>query len=147
MEFAKPVMGTSVPAPACLAKLSYTFKAVKRAVRKINVMDSAARESFKSRPELWNQLTRNWPNVQIAPPTKKAIKQFFKIGLGGDAFSTFFEYSSFVIFFNKVHPLLCCIMTSIFSLEGQNMQNGNMTKHVSVRKLTFPSLKLNGNTE
>jgi len=38
MAFAKPVTGTSVPAPACFASLSYQPIPVKRALRKTRII-------------------------------------------------------------------------------------------------------------
>ena len=43
MELANPVMGTSVPAPAYLAMLSYRPRVVSNAERKIRLMDTQAR--------------------------------------------------------------------------------------------------------
>ena len=46
MEFANPVMGTKVPAPACLAMLSYTFRPVRTALRAISVSEQSRRASL-----------------------------------------------------------------------------------------------------
>ena len=45
-EFAKPVIGTSVPAPACLAIFGYMSSPVKSAPRKISETDSNQYRDF-----------------------------------------------------------------------------------------------------
>lgn len=50
MELENPVIGTSVPAPAYFAILSYTLMAVKKAAKKTKVTETAALDVFKSSP-------------------------------------------------------------------------------------------------
>ena len=77
---AKPVMGTSVPAPACLAMLSYTFNAVRIALAAIRVIEQTIRAVFKSIPAFCTRLTIPCPRAQISPPIKNALTQFFSTG-------------------------------------------------------------------
>ena len=50
MEFAKPVIGTSVPAPATFAILSYQPNAVNTAEIRMRLTDTKALASLSSRP-------------------------------------------------------------------------------------------------
>ena len=50
-ELAKPVMGTMVPAPACFAILGYMSRPVKRAPKKISVIEVAAAAFYSARPK------------------------------------------------------------------------------------------------
>lgn len=49
IELENPVIGTIVPAPACLAILPYQFKAVRIELKAINVMETQALAVFLSR--------------------------------------------------------------------------------------------------
>ena len=72
MALAKPVMGTRVPAPACLASLSKRPRPVSRAAKKMRVTDTAVPASSPESPRLSYRLRSTCPKVQMAPPTKKA---------------------------------------------------------------------------
>jgi len=48
--FAKPVMGTSAPAPACLANFSYQPREVVRAERNISVSETDMEAVLRSSP-------------------------------------------------------------------------------------------------
>lgn len=93
MELAKPVMGISVPAPVCLAISSNQWHAVRIAVKKISVTDTMARDSIRAKPVCIQKTLRSCPRQQMAPPEKKAQRQSFKRGEGGEAFSTMRLYS------------------------------------------------------
>ena len=75
-------MGTSVPAPACLAKLSNTPIPVSSAVRKIRVTETAVPASSRDSPIVWYQSSSPCPITQISPPTRKAHTMFFPMGEG-----------------------------------------------------------------
>ena len=71
MAFAKPVMGTIVPAPACFASFSYKCRQVSRAPRNTIVMAVAAAVSSVSSPRESHSCRTPSPTVQIAPPNQK----------------------------------------------------------------------------
>ena len=79
---AKPVMGTSVPAPARRASLWYMPSPVASAERNTSVTDVAVPASAVSSPPY--QWDSSWPTTQMAPPTRKASAVFLTIGDGGD---------------------------------------------------------------
>lgn len=93
IEFANPVIGTNVPAPAIFAMLSKILRAVKRAPKKTSVTDTQARASLICMPDCVKQYDKISPIVHIAPPKIKAFMQFFTILLFGEALSVILEYS------------------------------------------------------
>ena len=90
-EFANPVMGTSVPAPALAASFWYQPGSVKMADRKISAMLVSVPASVLS-----YQIRKNCrsasPRVQMAPPTKNAHAQSRTTGDGGDVRLTISSY-------------------------------------------------------
>lgn len=96
-EFANPVIGTIVPAPACFAILSKTPIPVRIAAITINVDGVNALTASSERPNLSYPQFKNSPKVQINPPIRKALMQFKIFGDGGDAFSAILLYSLFVV--------------------------------------------------
>ena len=75
MAFAKPVIGTIVPAPAYFASFSYKCRQVSRAPRNTIVMAVAAAVSSVSSPRESHSCRTPSPAVQIAPPMRNASKQ------------------------------------------------------------------------
>lgn len=104
MEFAKPVIGTSVPAPACFAMLSYQPRAVRVAESKMRLTETAALASLSSRPMDRYKLHSACPKVHISPPKKNANAQFFNFGEGGEACFTRLLYSCLETFFTRNAP-------------------------------------------
>ena len=82
---AKPVIGTRVPAPAYLAMLSYRLSPVSSADKNTRVTETVVEASYCAIPKDIYQLSSSCPKVQIAPPIKKAKRQFFPVGELGDA--------------------------------------------------------------
>lgn len=80
MEFANPVIGTIVPAPANFAILSYTLRPVRSAPKKIIVILTALEVSVLSRPIKRYMSENACPIVQISPPIKNANIIFFNVG-------------------------------------------------------------------
>ena len=83
IELANPVIGTIVPAPACLASFSYRCRQVSSAPRNTIVIDVAAAASAVSSPRACQKLLTPSPTVQIAPPNRNALRQSFHSGEGG----------------------------------------------------------------
>ena len=75
---AKPVMGTSVPAPACLPSLAYQPRPVQTALAATSPMEIHAEAVFCSTPQ---NSVRMWmpasPMAQMSPPMRKARGMFF----------------------------------------------------------------------
>ena len=96
---AKPVMGTSVPAPAVAASFWYQPIAVVKADRPMSVALVSVPASVSVKPRAAYSMRRPSPKRQMAPPTKNAHRQSFKSGEGGDAalrISSYFFASSFI---------------------------------------------------
>ena len=76
---AKPVMGTSVPAPACLPSLAYQPSPVQTALTATSPMETHAEAFFCSMPQysvrIWMPAS---PMVQISPPIRNARGMFFQ---------------------------------------------------------------------
>ena len=87
--FAKPVMGTRVPAPANFAISSNLPKPVRSTATRIRVTDAIMPESSSGRPAADQSTRRAWPAQQMIPPTVKARAQFCKTG---DFFARFSAY-------------------------------------------------------
>ena len=87
---AKPVMGTSVPAPAWRASLWYRPSPVNSADRNTSDTDVAVAASSSFRPRNLYQSLRAWPRQQMAPPTRNASATFFH---RGDLGLMLFRYS------------------------------------------------------
>ena len=95
---AKPVMGTSVPAPPKRASLLYRFSPVSRAERNTSVQEVAVPAVFSSRPAAVQPFRISWPTTQMAPPTTKARTVSFSSGDLGAFCFTYCWYSCGVIF-------------------------------------------------
>lgn len=97
MALAKPVMGTSVPAPARLASLSKSPSPVSRAAAKMRVIDTALPASSAVSPAFLYRFSSPCPTVQISPPITNAHIKFFRMGEGLDLPLTYSPYSLLVI--------------------------------------------------
>ncbi len=82
-ELAKPVMGTSVPAPAYRASLWYSPSPVNSAERNTSAMDAAVPACSRSSPSRRKPSRSACPRQQMAPPVTKASAVFFHTGEGG----------------------------------------------------------------
>ena len=103
--FAKPVMGTSVPAPAICAILSNTPNPVRITAIRISVSDVRHPASILSSPsESLYSLQRKCPTVQMQPPIRNAAVQFLKIGDFAALSSAYFLYFSFVRVSDETKP-------------------------------------------
>lgn len=80
MEFAKPVMGTSVPAPACFASLSNMPSPVKRAARNMSVTGTKIFTVSSGILSHRYTLYKYSANVHIRPPTTNAFMQSSRMG-------------------------------------------------------------------
>ena len=77
-ELAKPVMGTSVPAPARLAILSNTPSPVSNTARATSVTDTSVALSSRSMPHTSPYTNESsWAKAQMPPPTQNAQTQSF----------------------------------------------------------------------
>ena len=85
MALAKPVMGTRVPAPACLAMSSKRLRPVSSATMATRVMDAAPEASCFSSPRDVYQLMKTCPRVQMPPPTQNAHRQSRHTGERGES--------------------------------------------------------------
>ena len=74
---ANPVIGTTVPAPAKLAILSYTPIPVNNAPKKTIIIGSHIFASYSEMPKNFNSSKIPCPMVHIAPPIRNAIMIFF----------------------------------------------------------------------
>ena len=93
-EFEKPVIGTRVPAPACLAILSNKPRPVSSAAAKISDMLVRHLASLRESPAAkLNVSVSACPITHISPPEPKAERQSFKRLLLGEAFETSLPYS------------------------------------------------------
>ena len=79
-EFAKPVMGTAVPAPAYFAIFEKVPVAVRIAVITIRVVGTANFTSSSVKPMLEKAVLKICPKQHIDPPKIKAKMQSFKSG-------------------------------------------------------------------
>jgi hypothetical protein len=84
MAFAKPVIGTKVPAPATLATLSNTPIPVKRQVKKIIIIVAVVREVSSLKPIKEKRENKNSAKVHIVPPIANEKKASLIIGDFGD---------------------------------------------------------------
>ena len=93
--FAKPVMGTSAPAPAKAANLSYTPRPVSSAPRKMSATlvqtPASSPAPAASRPSVISS-----PSVQTAPPHRKARSVSGPVTDFGERRLTSSAYCSFV---------------------------------------------------
>ena len=71
IAFAKPVMGTSVPAPARLATLSNSPRPVSSAAARTSVTETAVPACSCSNPRLWYHSISPCPTTQIPNPPRK----------------------------------------------------------------------------
>ena len=85
MELAKPVMGTSVPAPAKRASFSKSRRAVSSTPRRMSVQDTAVPAETSSSPAPRKAVLSPWPRAQMLPPTKKAAGTVLYEGLAGES--------------------------------------------------------------
>ena len=93
MALAKPVMGTSVPAPAFLASFWYQPSPVVTTESNTSVTEHQAPASSFVSPRLPYQSIRACPTTQISPPTKKAIGSVLALWLGGELSLSILLYS------------------------------------------------------
>ena len=87
IEFAKPVIGTSEPAPANLPILLKIFNPVRNAAMPIKTIETTVFAIAVSIPLYLQKSAMICPIEQINPPTQNALKQFFIIGELGDFLS------------------------------------------------------------
>ena len=90
IELAKPVIGIKDPAPANLPILLNKLRPVRKADNPIRSIETIDPEICTSRPRSLQMLSIICPIVQIKPPTKKALIQFFTMGELGVFLSTYF---------------------------------------------------------
>ena len=95
---AKPVMGTSVPAPPKRASLLYRFSPVSRAERNTSVQEVAVPAVFSSRPAAVPAVQDQLAHHADGPPTTKARTVSFSSGDLGAFCFTYCWYSCGVIF-------------------------------------------------
>ena len=85
MEFAKPVIGTRVPAPACFAILSYMPIEVSRPPQNTSDTEVSVLASVRLRFRKRYRLVRACPKEHIKPPTRKAFRQLSAVLLSGES--------------------------------------------------------------
>ena len=90
---AKPVMGTSVPAPAYRASRWYSPSAVSSTDRNTSVTEVAVAASCCVSPSACQPLAISCPTAQIPPPTTKASAVSLPMGELGDSCRTSASYS------------------------------------------------------
>ena len=90
---AKPVMGTSVPAPAYRASRWYSPSAVSSTDRNTSVTEVAEAASCCVSPSACQPLAISCPTAQIPPPTTKASAVSLPMGELGDSCRTSASYS------------------------------------------------------
>ena len=116
-EFANPVIGTIVPAPANLASLGYRFKPVNSAPKNTNVIAFAVDAASLSRPIARYIYKNASPRQQINPPIINAFIQSVRTGDFGDFCFTYSLYSSAVILVfiiaTSVHKNLLLVFAQI----------------------------------
>ena len=95
---AKPVMGTSDPAPAFAASFWYQPSVVSTAESKIKVQLVRVPAASASAPCRKNSCRSPSPSRQMLPPTQNAQRQSARSGECGPAFCTRRAYSCAVIF-------------------------------------------------
>ena len=89
IAFAKPVIGTSVPAPANFAKSSKTPSPVARAARKTSVTGTSDFTVSSGSDVIPYSILSTSAKAQIAPPQTNAAKTSLK---SGDFFAFFAQY-------------------------------------------------------
>lgn len=114
----KPVIGTSVPAPANFAMSSYTLKPVNNAAKVTKVMDVAQDASIFSISKAKNPFMMNCPKVQIKPPTQKALRQSFQMGDFGARDCAIFSNSFSVM---QIPPKTVCPNPNFLFTECYNL--------------------------
>ena len=95
-----PVIGTSVPAPACFASLWYRPKPVSSTLIPISITEVHIAASVRSRPLSVNRLVITCPSAHMLPPTPKATGIFTALLDFGEALLLILSYISGVIFIN-----------------------------------------------
>ena len=147
IELAKPVIGTSEPAPAILPILLKTFKAVKNALKNISEIETIVELAVVSRPLYLQTSIIICPIAQIKPPVQKLLKQFLKIGELGDFAKEYAE---------SVYQSVGCIVVicdkdSIIAVSGlkRGQQSANMgiaidkPIHTDIEKAIVERTKVN----
>lgn len=89
IEFEKPVIGISEPAPAIFPILLNQLIPVKKALMAIKIIEVIVPDISVSNPLNLQKNSIICPIEQINPPIKKAFRQFLKIGELGDFLSTY----------------------------------------------------------
>ena len=116
IEFAKPVIGTSEPAPAILPILLKIFRPVKNAERPIKEIETIVLHAAVSKPLNLQKSKISCPIQQINPPITNAKKQFFKIGELGDFSSFYLLYCSLV----SIGFILCSFQLISISINSKS---------------------------
>ena len=78
--FAKPVIGTIVPAPAIFAISSYQLSPVKTALRNTSEMAVSVPASSFPSPASFHPFCISCPSAQISPPIQKLFIRSFHTG-------------------------------------------------------------------
>lgn len=107
MEFANPVMGTNVPAPANFAILPNKLNPVSKQLRKISEIEESDEAVSLSTPKETYRSQNAWPNMQINPPMTKATGSVFHslvfelARLFNSSYSRFVSFTYFPLFHDK----------------------------------------------
>ena len=97
-EFAKPVIGTRVPAPACFAAFSYIPVPVRIILVNIRTMEVQVPAVFSFIPADSKIFIIIWPAVHMRPPDKNATGILTRLFDFGEALSVIRLYCSGVMF-------------------------------------------------
>ena len=123
-ELLNPVIGTKVPAPACLASFSYTCSPVSRADSAMSVIDTAVPASLSSSPAICQKTRMPCPNAQMPPPTANAHSMFFPSGDFPQLRCIIWLYCSGVGCMS-IPPFLCVSMRRFPAIHAQKSDCGN----------------------
>ena len=110
-------------------------------------MDTPTLAWGSSKPQLLYRLHIHCPNVQMAPPDKKASRQSLATGEGGEAFSTRRLYSFFVGNFTGRSPFLFSVSVTVlkrFMPKNAGKPRGNSKRPAASRSRPFQTYTQNG---
>ena len=117
--FANPVIGTSVPAPPCLAIFGYSPVPVSTAEKNTSDTETQVPTSSSLTPTALNSSKIPWPIRQMIPPIRNALSIFSHIFELGEARSTIFEYSLFETFIKPpFHKVVFALLWDLCTARG-----------------------------
>lgn len=128
IELENPVMGTSVPAPACFASFSYQPSPVKNALSPTSIMDVHVPADSSSIPNFMSIIRIIPPITQIPPPTANATGIFtFELDFG-ETFLFISSYCCGVVLIKSPPSGIFCIFLFFMQKKYRSICFGKVRK-------------------